>query len=116
MVTGGLILKVAEKSPHLTAHFALALERGIVADTSLQDEFGKWGVTVELHLLMVGSVEDLAWFLWCFALLPIEEAPMDEVCLYDMLGDVLHEVDEPCVPNMQNYGNADDIFSMHLES
>ena len=69
MVTGGLILKVAEKSPHLTARFAFAFEGSIVADTSLQGELGRWDVAVELHMLLVSMVEDLAWFLWCFALL-----------------------------------------------
>ncbi len=41
---------------------------------------------------------------------------MDEVCLNDMLGDVLHEGDISFVPNMQNSGNADDIFAMHFDS
>ena len=50
------------------------------------------------------------------ALLHLSKGPMDEIGLNNVLGNILNEPDILTISSVQDSGNADDIFAMHVDS
>ncbi len=115
LVRSSHISKNLYKLPDLASIRMLVLKGLEVAYAALQVESPSGINAIGLGLLR-WHTEDLARLFIDLALLHLSKGPMDEIGLNNVLGNVLHEPDILTISSVQDSGNADDIFAMHVDS
>ncbi len=109
------VSEFAQEIPDITTGFVLCLKSPESCNITLHTKAEGGRTAISLHLRLQWLMISLVRFAFLFALLNLHQVSVNEVCLNNMPGDLLHELGVVQVPDVQDLCNADNVLTMHFD-